>query len=322
MPTLGGLGRPAPAGAPASSRSSTARSPAGSPSSRTRAGAAYRGVGEESVYVAERARGRGVGTGAARGADRERPRRRPLDPAGGDLPGERGEPRAAPLARLPRGRRPRADRAARRRLARRRPARATPARSSCYLASRRAPRADQLERDLLVQPEAELRHHAARLDVLLGADADEPLSAEGSEAVLDAGRPALGRQAAAGVSGIDQPAELRVAGPRAVVREPDPADELTRPEQLGGPDPEAVLVPVPPVAIERRRGLLQRHRPAAHVPHHDRIGVPARERRQIVVATSGGAAAARSRARTTPRACGTRCRRCARRSRTSSRRRR
>ena len=45
----------------ASSRSSTGRSPAGSPSSPTPSRAAYRGVGEESVYVAERARGRGVG---------------------------------------------------------------------------------------------------------------------------------------------------------------------------------------------------------------------------------------------------------------------
>ena len=88
--------------------------------------AAYRGVGEESVYVAEHARGRGVGRALLSAADRERPRRRSLDPAGGDLPRERSEPRAAPLARLPRGGRPRADRTAERRLARRRPARAAP----------------------------------------------------------------------------------------------------------------------------------------------------------------------------------------------------
>ena len=141
-----------------------------------------------------------------------------------------------------------------------------------------------LERDLLVQPEPELLHHAPRLHVLLGADADEPLSTEDREAVLERGGPAFGRQAAADVRGIDQPADLRVAGPRAMVREADPAHELTRREQLRSPDAEAVLVPVPAGTVERGGGLLWRHRSAAHVPHHDRIGAPARQRRQILVA--------------------------------------
>jgi hypothetical protein len=39
-----------------------------------------------------------------------------------------------------------------------------------------------------------------------------------------------------------------------------------------------------PVALERRSRLLERHRPTTHVAHHDRIGVPARKRRQVLVA--------------------------------------
>ncbi len=141
-----------------------------------------------------------------------------------------------------------------------------------------------LEWDSLVKREVELRHHAARFDVFLSADADEAPSAKCSEAVLDSSSAALGRQAEARMGGVDQPAELGVVGPRAVVGEPDPADQLTGREQLGRPDPEAVLLPVPAVALERCCGLLQRHRPLAHVAHHDGIGVPASERREILVA--------------------------------------
>ena len=52
--------------------------------------AAYRGVGEESVYVAERARGRGVGRALLAALIASARDGRPLDAAGGDLPGERG----------------------------------------------------------------------------------------------------------------------------------------------------------------------------------------------------------------------------------------
>ena len=66
--------------------------------------------------------------------------------------------------------------------------------------------------------------------------------------------------------------------------EADPADELARLAQLHGPDAEAVLVPVAAVAGERLCGLLARHRRAPHVPHHERIAVPARDRVEILVA--------------------------------------
>ena len=51
----------APAGAPTSSPSLTARSPGWIAVVPYSSRAAYRGVGEQSVYVAEKARGRGVG---------------------------------------------------------------------------------------------------------------------------------------------------------------------------------------------------------------------------------------------------------------------
>ena len=83
----------------------------------------YAGVAETSVYVGAdgpRPRGR---QGPAAPAGHRRRRRRPLDPADLDLPGEPGQPRPAPLRRLPHPRRARAHRPAPRRLAGHRPAR-------------------------------------------------------------------------------------------------------------------------------------------------------------------------------------------------------
>jgi hypothetical protein len=91
-----------------------------------------------------------------------------------------------------------------------------------------------LERDLLVETEAELCHHTPRLEILLGADADDPRKAE-PESVSSSRRTAFRRQPLADVGGIDQPAELRLAGPGAVVGEPDSPDQLTGFEQLGRP---------------------------------------------------------------------------------------
>ena len=51
----------------------------------------YRGVGEESVYVAERARGRGVGRTLLASADRRAPATEASGRCRRDLPGERGE---------------------------------------------------------------------------------------------------------------------------------------------------------------------------------------------------------------------------------------
>ena len=64
----------------------------------------YAGVVEESVYIAEAARGRGVGRGAPGGADPALRGCRHLDDPDGHLPGERREPRSPRGRRLPRGR--------------------------------------------------------------------------------------------------------------------------------------------------------------------------------------------------------------------------
>ena len=86
----------------------------------------YRGVGEESVYVAERARGRGVGRALLEAVIESARAGGLWTLQAGIFPENDASARAPPPARLPRGRRPRAARTARRRLARRRPARAAP----------------------------------------------------------------------------------------------------------------------------------------------------------------------------------------------------
>ncbi len=67
--------------------------------------AVYRGVGEESVYVAERARGRGVGRALLEQVIESARNGGSLDAPGRDLHRQRCEPRIAPRPRLPRGRR-------------------------------------------------------------------------------------------------------------------------------------------------------------------------------------------------------------------------
>ena len=80
----------------------------------------YRGVTENSVYVAPAARGRGVGQALLERARPPRRRRGRLDDPGRDPRRQRRLGRAARALRLPGRRHPRADRAEARRVARRR----------------------------------------------------------------------------------------------------------------------------------------------------------------------------------------------------------
>ena len=75
----------------------------------------YAGVVEESVYVAEGARGQGVGTALLAASIESSERSWHLDDPDVDLPGERARASRCTGARLPRRRRAGADRAARRR---------------------------------------------------------------------------------------------------------------------------------------------------------------------------------------------------------------
>ena len=86
--------------------------------------ACYAGVGESSVYVAEAMRGRGVGKALLYKQVNEADAGGSVDAADLDLPREPGQPRPAPLRRLPHPGRAHPHRAARRRVARHRPARA------------------------------------------------------------------------------------------------------------------------------------------------------------------------------------------------------
>ena len=112
--------------APLGRRARRRRSSAGPPPARSRPGPCYAGVAETSVYVGDgpprpRRRQGTASTGRSRGR-----RRRPVDPAGLDLPREPGQHRPAPLRRLPHPRPARTHRPAPRRLARHRLPRTPP----------------------------------------------------------------------------------------------------------------------------------------------------------------------------------------------------
>ena len=117
---LRALGRRAPAGATASSRAPTALLVGWAALSAVSARAVYAGVTENSIYIAEAARGQGVGRQLLQRARRGRRARRHLDDPDGDLPREPREHRAARALRLPHRRPARAPRPPARRVARRR----------------------------------------------------------------------------------------------------------------------------------------------------------------------------------------------------------
>ena len=105
---------------PASSRAKRRRCSAGRRSPRTRTARCYRGVAENSIYVARSARGRGVGRALLRRALPPGARGPDLDAAGEHPRRERGVDRAARRLRLPDRRHPREARPQARRVERRR----------------------------------------------------------------------------------------------------------------------------------------------------------------------------------------------------------
>src|SRR5438093_8876275 len=87
--------------------------------------------------------------------------------------------------------------------------------------------------EVLPETEAELLHHLSRGGVLGGAEAYDTLETELVERVPEAGRARFGGQAASLPRSVDEPANLRIARPEAMVSEPDAADELSARLLLG-----------------------------------------------------------------------------------------